>query len=330
MASAEAAVAESMASSSKAGAPPAGPADKEPPAKQELFANRIKVYSRSVTGFWRQVKWWVVAVLLGLYYVAPWIRWDRGPGAPDQALLIDMPGRRAYFFGLEIWPQEVYYLTGVLIIGAIGLFLVTAWAGRVWCGFTCPQTVWTDLFMWVERKIEGDRNARIRLDRASLSFDKAKKKVIKHGAWLLIALATGGAWIMYFYDAPTLVREFFTGDLSSAIYGFIFLFTATTYVLAGWAREQVCIYMCPWPRIQAALTDEWALNVTYRRDRGEPRMSVKKADQARIHGDVAGDCVDCHQCINVCPTGVDIRNGIQLGCIQPATTSCARSAAPPA
>src|SRR5512134_3878237 len=182
------------------------------PPKQELFANRIRIYPRAIRGYWRRVKWWVVAVLLGLYYIAPWIRWDRGPGAPDQALLIDMPGRRAYFFGLEIWPQEVYYLTGLLILGAVGLFLVTAWVGRVWCGFTCPQTVWTDLFMWVERKIEGDRNARIRLDKAPLSFHKAWKKIAKHAAWLLIGLATGGAWIMYFNDAPTVVREFFTGE----------------------------------------------------------------------------------------------------------------------
>ncbi|MFO1113959.1 MAG: cytochrome c oxidase accessory protein CcoG [Rhodospirillales bacterium] len=308
MASADAAVAGTKARDSRA----ATPSDPEAAApKVELFANRIKVYSRSVTGFWRRVKWWVVAVLLGLYYIAPWIRWDRGPGAPDQALLVDIPGRRAYFFFIEIWPQEVYYLTGLLIIGAIGLFLVTAWAGRVWCGFTCPQTVWTDLFMWVERKIEGDRNARIRLDKAPLSFDKAKKKVLKHVAWVLIALATGGAWIMYFYDAPTLVREFFTGELDSAVYGFIFLFTATTYVLAGWAREQVCIYMCPWPRFQGAMFDEDSLIVTYEEWRGEPRGGARKGQSFEGRG----DCVDCGMCWQVCPTGVDIRKGQQMACI---------------
>jgi len=277
----------------------------------QLFASRIKVYPRMVVGYWRQVKWAAVAVLLGLYYVAPWIRWDRGPGVPNQALLIDMPGRRAYFFGLEIWPQEVYYLTGLLIMGAIGLFLVTAWAGRVWCGFTCPQTVWTDLFMWVERMIEGDRNARMRLDKAPLSFDKVKKKILKHSAWLLIALATGGAWIMYFYDAPTLVREFFTGQLTSAVYSFIFLFTATTYVLAGWAREQVCIYMCPWPRFQGAMFDEDSLIVTYEEWRGEPRGGARKGQSFEGRG----DCVDCGMCWQVCPTGVDIRKGQQMACI---------------
>ncbi len=293
--------------------PPVAPTGTEPPSGDtgRLYADHVKVQPRSVQGFWRRVKWWTLAVLLGLYYIGPWLRWDRGPGAPDQALLIDMPGRRAYFFGIEIWPQEVYYLTGLLIFGAIGLFLVTAWFGRVWCGFTCPQTVWTDLFMWVERKIEGDRNARIRLDKAPLTFDKAWKKTAKHAAWLLIALATGGAWIMYFNDAPTVVREFFTGQASAAVYGFTALFTMTTYVLAGWAREQVCIYMCPWPRIQGSMFDEDSFIVTYEEWRGEPRAPARKGQ------DVAGrgDCVDCGMCWQVCPTGVDIRNGQQMACI---------------
>ncbi len=282
------------------------------PAKETpLYADRVKVYSRSVRGTFRRIKWWVLWVLLGLYYVGPWIRWDRGPGAPDQALLIDMPGRRAYFFWIEIWPQEVYYLTGLLILAAVGLFLVTAWFGRVWCGFTCPQTVWTDLFMWVERKTEGDRNARIRLDRAPLSVDKALRKVAKHGAWLVIAFATGGAWIMYFRDAPTLAGEFFTGEASAAVYGFTALFTATTYLLAGWAREQLCIYMCPWPRFQSAMFDEDSLIVTYEAWRGEPRGTAKRGQSF----DGRGHCVNCGLCWQVCPTGVDIRDGQQMACI---------------
>ncbi|MBK8176721.1 MAG: cytochrome c oxidase accessory protein CcoG [Rhodospirillales bacterium] len=276
-----------------------------------LFADRVRVYSRSVRGYWRRVKWWVVGVLLGIYYIVPWIRWDRGPGAPDQAVLIDMPGRRAYFFWIEIWPQEVYYLTGLLILGAVGLFLMTAWAGRVWCGFTCPQTVWTDLFMWVERKIEGDRNARMRLDKGPLTSEKVFKKIAKHGAWLLIAVATGGAWIMYFNDAPTLVHDVFTGEAGSGTYGFIALFTGTTYLLAGWAREQVCIYMCPWPRFQGAMFDEDSLIVTYEEWRGEPRGGARK-DQS-FEG--RGHCVDCGMCWQVCPTGVDIRQGQQMACI---------------
>jgi cytochrome c oxidase accessory protein FixG len=284
---------------------------KPPPADGPLYASRVKIYSRKINGFWRTVKWWVVGVLLGLYYIGPWFRWDRGPGAPDQALLIDMPGRRAYFFGLEIWPQEIYYLTGLLILAAIGLFLVTAWFGRVWCGFTCPQTVWTDLFMWVERLIEGDRNARIRLDRQPFTADKAARKLAKHAAWLLIALATGGAWILYFNDAPSTVVAMVTGQASIAVYGFTLLFTATTYLLAGWAREQVCIYMCPWPRFQSAMFDEDSLLVTYERWRGEPRGGARKNQSFEGRG----HCVDCGMCWQVCPTGVDIRQGQQMACI---------------
>ncbi len=310
MSNGEAAIAERIDSADETRPDDALPTKTEQ-EKQKLFADRIKIYPRAVAGFWRRVKWWVVGVLLTLYYVSPWIRWDRGPGAPDQALLIDMPGRRAYFFFVEIWPQEVYYLTGLLILGAIGLFFITALFGRVWCGFTCPQTVWTDLFMWVERKIEGDRNARLRLDSGPLTKQKIAKKLAKHAVWLLIAVATGGAWIMYFYDAPTLVRDIFTGQAGSGVYSFIFLFTATTYVLAGWAREQVCIYMCPWPRFQGAMFDEDSLIVTYEEWRGEPRGGARKSQSFEGRG----DCVDCGMCWQVCPTGVDIRKGQQMACI---------------
>ena len=278
---------------------------------EPLYAGRVWVYPKDVKGRIRQIKWAVLTLLLGIYYLAPWIRWDRGPGAPDQAILVDMPNRRAYFFWIEIWPQEVYYLTGVLLLGAFGLFLATAIGGRVWCGFTCPQTVWTDLYMWVERKIEGDRGDRIRLDKMPWSADKLTKKSLKHGAWLLIAFVTGGAWIMYYKDAPTLVSEFFVGESSMPVYFFTGLFTATTYLLAGWAREQVCTYMCPWPRFQAALLDEDSLVVTYRDWRGEPRKPFRKSDD----WEERADCIDCKQCVAVCPTGIDIRDGLQLECI---------------
>ena len=236
------------------------------------------------------IKWAVLGTLLSIYYLAPWLRWDRGPNAPDQALLVDMGGRRAYFFWIEIWPQEVYYLTGLLILGAIGLFLVTSVAGRVWCGFTCPQTVWTDLYMLVERWIEGDRNRRMKLDQEKWSARKLGLKLAKHGIWLLIAFATGGAWIMYFNDAPTVVREIFTGQASSAVYGFTALFATTTYLLAGWAREQVCIYMCPWPRFQSAMFDEHSLLVTYADWRGEKRGHAKRGEDFSKRG----HCIDCH------------------------------------
>ncbi|MBK8160915.1 MAG: cytochrome c oxidase accessory protein CcoG [Rhodospirillaceae bacterium] len=279
---------------------------------KSLFAAQEKIYPQRVFGKFRLIKWLVLGVLLGLYYVMPWLRWDRGEGVPDQALLVDLPGRRAYFFWIEIWPQEVYYFAGILMLGAFGLFLATALLGRVWCGFTCPQTVWTDLFLFVERWIEGDRNKRIKLDKEPLGVRKIGLKLAKHGVWLLIALLTGGAWAMYFNDAPTLVREFVTGQASSAQYGFIALFTGTTYLLAGWAREQVCIYMCPWPRFQSAMFDERTMLVTYEEWRGEPRGKVKALGAG---GEKLGDCIDCGLCHHVCPTGVDIRLGQQLACI---------------
>ena len=279
--------------------------------KPPLYAARKQVYPKRVQGTFRRIKWLVLMATLFVYYTVPWLRWDRGPGLPDQAVLIDLPARRAYFFFMEFWPQEVYYVTGLLILGAVGLFLVTSVGGRVWCGYACPQTVWTDLFMAVERFIEGDRNARIKLDRQPFSLAKAARKIAKHGIWLLIALATGGAWILYFIDAPTAIREIFTGQAPMPVYFFIGLFASTTYLLAGWAREQVCTYMCPWPRFQAAMFDEDTLIVTYEDWRGEPRGPYRKG-QSR---DQRGDCVACNQCVAVCPTGIDIRDGQQLECI---------------
>jgi cytochrome c oxidase accessory protein FixG len=279
--------------------------------KDPLYADRVKIYPKAVSGRFRKIKWAVLIALLGIYYVVPWIRWDRGPGVPDQAVLIDMPSRRAYFFWIEIWPQEVYYLAFLLMLGAFGLFLATSLGGRVWCGFTCPQTVWTDLFMWVERLIEGDRGARIRLDKAALGRDKLLKKTLKHAAWLVIAALTGGAWIMYFNDAPTVTRAILTGNASLAVYFFFGLFTATTYLLAGMAREQVCTYMCPWPRFQSALLDQDSYVVTYQKWRGEPRAPLKKNPDWAARG----DCIACNQCVAVCPMGIDIRDGLQLECI---------------
>jgi cytochrome c oxidase accessory protein FixG len=281
-----------------------------------LYAPRPKVYPQAVHGKFRRIKWTILCITLGVYYLLPFVRWDRGPGLPDQAVLIDFPHRRFYFFFIELWPQEVYYLTGLLILAAMILFLMNAVAGRIWCGYMCPQTLWTDLFYAVERWVEGDRRERIMTDKKGWTFTHIRRVALKHFIWIMIAWWTGGAWVLYFADAPTLVKELATFQAPFIAYLWIGILTATTYVFAGHAREQVCIYMCPWPRIQAALTDEWALNVTYRRDRGEPRMSVKKAEHARAQDEVVGDCVDCHQCINVCPTGVDIRNGIQLGCVQ--------------
>ena len=276
-----------------------------------LYAGRVEVYAKAIKGQFRTIKWVALIVLLGIYYLTPWLRWDRGPGAPNQAVLADMAGGRLYFFGIEIWPQEVYYLTGLLVLAAFGLFLATSLFGRLWCGFACPQTVWTDLFMQVERWIEGDRAQRIRFDKAPWTAEKWRKRVLKHGVWLLIAFLTGGAWIMYFRDAPTVIGEFFTGQAGLGIYFFVLLFTATTYLLAGMAREQVCTYMCPWPRIQGALVDQDTLAVTYEPWRGEPRAKYRKGDTFEGRG----DCIDCKQCVAVCPMGIDIRDGFQLECI---------------
>ena len=196
------------------------------------------------------------------------------------------------------------------------LFLMNAVAGRIWCGYLCPQTVWTDLFFAIERFVEGDRREHMHRDARKWTAEVWARKGVKHFLWLMVAWWTGGAWVLYFADAPTLVKALATGQAPLLAYIWIGILTASTYTLAGHMREQVCLYMCPWPRIQAALTDEYALNVTYRYDRGEPRCSVKKAEQLREHGEPAGDCVDCLQCVHVCPTGVDIRGGANLGCIQ--------------
>jgi cytochrome c oxidase accessory protein FixG len=292
-------------------APQRAKADRPPEAAvtaaTPLYANRQKVYPKRVFGRIRSVKWAVLGLCLGLYYLVPWIRWNRGPGLPDQAVLVDMTNARLFFFWIEIWPQEIYFLTGALILGAFTLFAISSLFGRLWCGFTCPQTVWTDLFLWVERWIQGDRNARMKLDQGPRDANYWLRKGLTHAVWLLIAAATGGAWVMYFNDAPTVTREILTGAASVKVYFFFALFTGFTYLLAGWAREQVCTYMCPWPRFQAAMLDENSLVVTYRAWRGEPRGKAK--------AEGVGDCVDCYACVHVCPTGIDIRDGQQLECI---------------
>jgi cytochrome c oxidase accessory protein FixG len=278
---------------------------------RQLYKKREQIYPKLAHGFYRNLKWAAMVVLLGIYYITPWLRWDRGVDRPDQAVLIDFEGRRFYFFFIDLWPQEVYYITGLLILAALGIFLSSALFGRVWCGYACPQTVWTDLYIYVERAIEGDRNARMRLDKEPLSLAKATKKVSKHLVWLLIAAATGGAWVFYFADGPTLFASIFTGSASTAAYLSIGVLTFTTYTLAGTMREQVCTYMCPWPRIQASMMDKDALSVTYRADRGEPRGPHKKGQS----WEGRGDCIDCRQCVAVCPQGIDIRDGDQLECI---------------
>lgn len=279
---------------------------------RQLYAGRQKIYPKLAHGQFRSLKWLVMGTTLGIYYVLPWLRWHRGQDLPDQAVLLDIAHNRFFFFFLEIWPQEFYFVTGLLVLAALTLFLITSLAGRVWCGYACPQTVWTDLMVLVERFWQGDRNARLRLDKEKWGLIKLFKKAMTHASWLLIGALTGGALVFYFRDAPTLAAELVTGSAPTIAYMFLGIFTGTTYVLGGIAREQVCIYMCPWPRIQGAMVDHETLLITYRNRRGEPRGPHKKGQT----WDGRGDCIDCKACVAVCPTGIDIRDGSQLECIQ--------------
>ncbi|TKW60595.1 MAG: cytochrome c oxidase accessory protein CcoG [Blastochloris viridis] len=281
------------------------PVDSESISLWNLFEARKPVYQAKVKGNFRRLKWIIMAVLLGFYYLLPWVRWERGVGAPDQAILVDTINRKFYFFFIELWPQEVFYFTGLLLLAALGLFFATSLFGRVWCGYACPQTVWTDLFLTVERFFEGDRNAQIKLAKAPWSFGKVRKKLGKHITWLLIGLATGGAWVFYFQDAPTLWRDMLKGDFYFIPTFWMIFLTFSTYLMAGFAREQVCTYMCPYARFQGAMFDEESLIVTYDKARGEPRGNSPEA----------GDCVDCRRCVVVCPVGIDIRDGQQYRCI---------------
>lgn len=278
----------------------------------KLFAAAKKIYPKRVDGKFRQLKWLIMTVTLAVYYITPWIRWDRGEFAPDQAVLVDLANRRFYFFFIEIWPQEFFYVAGLLIMAGIGLFLLTSVWGRVWCGYSCPQTVWVDLFLVIERFFEGDRNSRIKLDNGPWDLKKIRIKFLKHLSWLIVAISTGGAWIFYFADAPTLLVNFFSLKSPFVAYATVGVLTATTYVFGGFMREQVCTYMCPWPRIQAAMLDEDSLVVTYNDYRGEPRSAHRKQNDGAVP---LGDCIDCNKCVVVCPMGIDIREGQQLECI---------------
>jgi polyferredoxin len=310
-------------------------------APPKLYAAQEPIFPKKVKGTFRNLKWAIMVVTLGIYYVTPWIRWDRGPSLPDQAVLVDLAGRRFFFFWIEIWPHEFYFVAGLLIMAGLGLFLFTSALGRVWCGYACPQTVWTDLFYTVERWIEGDRNARMRLWNAPWDLRKWRLRLTKWAVWLIIAVATGGAWVFYFADAPTLLRDLVTGQAAFVAYATLAFLTATTFLFGGFAREQICIYACPWPRIQAAMMDEHSLTVAYRDWRGEPRGKGKRrraiAEKAIAESHLAGplvtgqapgattdaapevqamgDCIDCNACVNVCPMGIDIRDGQQMECI---------------
>ena len=276
-----------------------------------LYAAQPTIHPRAVSGVFRRLKTTVSLLLLGLTAVGPWLRWPRPEGLPGQAVLFSFTTMRAYFFGLEIWAQEFYYVTALLVIAGLLLFAVTTLYGRIWCGFACPQTVWTDLFVGIEKWVEGDRNRRLALEKAPWNAAKIGLKVLKHSLWLLVSAITGAIFCFYFTDAVQGSRAMLTGQATEVLYGFWALFAAMTYVMAGWGREQVCTYMCPWPRIQGGMLDEQTLTVSYDPGRGEGRAHAKAGQNFAGRG----HCVDCLICVQVCPVGIDIRQGAQMECI---------------
>ena len=274
-----------------------------------LYAKTPTVYVRKSSGTFANLRSLSAFVLLGLYYGFPWINWNG-----SQAVLFDLPARKFYYFGITLWPQDFIYLSWMLIIAAFALFFFTSLAGRLWCGFACPQTVWTKTFVWIERVIEGDRNKRMKLDKSPMSGRKFSIKAFKHFCWIVFATLTGITFVGYFTPIQELTSK--VADLSFSPWEqfWIFFYSLATYGNAGWLREQVCIYMCPYARFQSAMFDEDTLVIAYDTKRGESRGSRKKKDsQYKLTG--LGDCIDCEQCVHVCPTGIDIRDGLQYECI---------------
>ena len=273
-----------------------------------LYAASKKIYPRSVQGLFARWRWAMVLLTQLVFYGLPWLQWGQ-----RQAVLFDLEARRFYIFSLVLYPQDFIYLTGLLVVSALSLFLFTAVAGRLWCGFACPQTVYSEIFMWIERHIEGDRAARMRLDGAPMSAHKLARKSAKHGAWLLLSLWTGFTFVSYFTPTYALLQESLSGSFGSweVFWGLFYSFA--TYGNAGFMREQVCLHMCPYARFQSAMFDADTLVVTYDEERGEPRGArSRKADLLTLD---LGACVNCSLCVQVCPTGIDIREGLQYECI---------------
>ena len=280
----------------------------DPAPAESYYAKHRKIYPREVQGRFARLRTAAVFALLGLYYLLPWVNWNG-----RQAILFDLPARQFHLFGLVMWPQDFIFLTLLLVIAGLLLFFSTAMAGRLWCGYACPQTVWTEVFLWMERAIEGDRARRLKLDRAPWSLDKLLRKGGKQLAWITFALWTGITFVGFFTPMRTLLPSAFTFQLGpwetfwSLFYGF------ATYGNAGYMREQVCKYMCPYARFQSAMFDKDTLVITYDAKRGEPRGSRPRGVDPRSRGQ--GDCIDCKACVQVCPTGIDIREGLQYECI---------------
>jgi cytochrome c oxidase accessory protein FixG len=285
--------------------------------EQPLYEVRKEIYSRAVSGWFARWRWALVFITQLVFYGGPWLMWNG-----RQAVLFDLVARKFYIFGVVFWPQDFIYLTGLLVVSALSLFLFTAVAGRLWCGYACPQTVYTEIFMWIERKVEGDRVARMRLDQQPMSLRKFARKATKHGLWVALSLWTGFTFVGYFTPIHELAAAI-TGIAASAAPGaptlgaweifWVLFYGFATYGNAGWMREQVCKYMCPYARFQSAMFDPDTLIITYDPERGEPRGARARNTDPKSLG--LGHCVDCDICVQVCPTGIDIRDGLQYECI---------------
>jgi cytochrome c oxidase accessory protein FixG len=297
-------------SAAGARAKPAAPAVRE--IEIQLYAKREEIYPRQRIGdslaMFQKWRWATVWVTQIVFYGLPWLQWNG-----RQALLFDLAARKFYIFGMVMWPQDIIYLTAILIIAALALFLFTAVGGRLWCGFACPQTVYTEIFMWIEQKIEGDRARRMKLDKEPMSVRKFALKAAKHAAWIAVALWTGFTFVGYFTPVRALTIEVATFAAGGWSLFWILFYGFATYGNAGWLREQVCKYMCPYARFQSAMFDPDTLIVTYDSERGEPRGAGSK--QSTRAEQNLGDCVACKLCVQVCPTGIDIRDGLQYECI---------------
>lgn len=274
----------------------------------QLYRSEDKVYPREVKGRFATLRRLAMFVLLGAFYGGPWLLWEG-----RQAVLFDLPARKFYIFGLTLWPQDFIYLALLLIILAVSLFFFTALAGRLWCGFACPQTVWTEAFTWIEAAIEGDRSKRMKLDKAPWTFEKIRKKTLKQFFWISLALFTGFSFVGYFTPVRPLAVDLLHFSAGPWAVFWVLFYGFATYGNAGYMREQVCKYMCPYARFQGAMFDRDTLIITYDAERGEPRGSRRRGSDARVQG--LGDCIDCTMCVQVCPTGIDIRKGLQYECI---------------
>jgi cytochrome c oxidase accessory protein FixG len=273
-----------------------------------LYASHQKIYPREVSGRFTRLRVLAILTLLGIYYLTPLLQWGG-----RQAILFDLPARKFYLFGLTLWPQDFIYLAALLILAGLSLFFFTALLGRIWCGYACPQTVWTEAYLWMERKIEGKRSARMKLDKAPSSAKKIRIKILKHTVWIVFSLWTGFTFVSYFTPFDELASKLFTATLGPWETFWILFYSFATYGNAGFMREQVCKYMCPYARFQSAMFDSDTLIVAYHPERGEPRGSRRRGSDFEAQG--LGACIDCNVCVQVCPTGIDIRDGLQYECI---------------